>query len=116
MKDIKDYEDAKKEYEEDLAYYKKELSTARWKMTGYIFAVIACAGLVVLIIVKKAKKEKVENELETQKAEAEVDEARAKANMAQRQAKQYGRTCNYCGNNIPDGQNKCPGCGASDFN
>ena len=107
----KDYEFA----QEDLSFYKGELSSARWKLTGYIFGVVVCVGLVVLIIVKKSKKEKAESEIEAKKAEAEVDEARAKASMAQRQAKQYGRVCKYCGNNVPDGESNCPGCGSSDF-
>ena len=58
---------------------------------------------------------KEDEQLYQQKKQAETQEAQAKAEMAEKQANQVGRVCKYCGANVPDGEETCPGCGSREF-
>jgi len=111
LSDNQDYIDAV----DYLNLKKSNLTSASWGLAGIIIALIVDIALIVLIFIKKSKKQQAEDAIAQEKAKAEADEAQAKADMARRQANQYGRTCEYCGNDIPDGVSKCPGCGSSNF-
>ena len=34
---------------------------------------------------------------------------------AEKKAEQMNRVCKYCGANVPDGEETCPGCGSREF-
>jgi hypothetical protein len=84
-----------------------------------IFAICALIALFVFLYIKKLKKYKQlvreDEALYQQKMQAETQEAQAKAEEAQRVAKSKGRVCKYCGVDVPDDANACPGCGSRDF-
>lgn len=80
---------------------------------------LALIALFVFLYIKKLKKYKQlvkeDEALYQQKQQAETQEAQAKAEEAQRIAKSKGRVCKYCGVDVPDGADSCPGCGSRDF-
>ncbi len=83
------------------------------------FVELGLIALFVLIYIKKMKKYKAlvaeDEAVFQQKKQAEAQEAQAKAEHAERAAKSVGRVCKYCGCDVPDGANVCPGCGSRDF-
>ena len=107
----KDYQ-VEKDYLEDLKESKKSYT----KMIVIAFAVIGVVVLIaVLFFVKKYKQAKKNQEVQDAKNEAEIAEARANAELAEAKASQIGRTCKYCGADVPDGDDVCPACGSRQF-
>lgn len=80
---------------------------------------LAVVALLVFLYIKKLKKYKAlvaeDEKIFQQKQQAEAQEAAAKAEHAERAAKSVGRVCKYCGCDVPDGADACPGCGSRDF-
>lgn len=109
----------------DCAEYKYRLAMAESnkqlasRVIWVIVAEFVILALFVFIYIKKLKKYrqlvKEDETLYQQKKQAETQEAQAKAEMAERQANQVGRVCKYCGANVPDGEETCPGCGSREF-
>ena len=61
---------------------------------------------------KQAKKEQA---VQDAKNDAEIAEAKARVEIAESKASQVGRTCKYCGADVPDGDSVCPACGSRHF-
>lgn len=106
----------------DYQYDKALLAEMKSDRNGSIISTVIYGSLVagavliiVLVVVKRFKNAQKKADLENQKTEAEIAEAKAKAEVAQKQAEQVGRVCKYCGMDVPDGANCCPGCGARDY-
>lgn len=111
-----DYKTAEyKHYEETVAGNKKACTIF---LVAFIVE-LALIALFVFLYIKKLKKYKQlvkeDEALYQQKQQAETQEAQAKAEEAQRIAKSKGRVCKYCGVDVPDGADSCPGCGSRDF-
>lgn len=100
---------------QELAESESTLKTINAVFIGLILISVAIVVVLVIVIVKTIKKGKLEFEKEQQKKAAEVAEAQAKADEARRRASQISRVCIYCGCDVPDGAEKCPSCGSSDF-
>lgn len=77
-------------------------------------AALILTGMIVYVV-KKYKSAKVKEDLENKKTEAEIAEAKAQAEIAEKKAEQMNRVCKYCGANVPDGEETCPGCGSREF-
>ena len=72
----------------------------------------AVAGLiiagVIFYLVKKYKNAQKQVDADIAKTEAETK-------LAEEQAKQINRICDYCGASVPDGEDDCPACGSRFF-
>ena len=109
----------------ETAEYKHYQETAEGNKKGttnllIVFIVeLAVIALFVFLYIKKLKKYKQlvreDEAVYQQKQQAEAQEAQARAEEAQRIAKSKGRVCRYCGVDVPDGADACPGCGSRDF-
>lgn len=79
-------------------------------MTALIFLAVdlLIVGGIVFFLVKKYKNAQ-------RQADADLEKTQAETKLAQEQAKQINRTCDYCGASIPDGDDLCPGCGSRVF-
>ena len=106
-----DYQKEKQYLKSCESSYKSAVKTV--VVYAVVFAVIL--GIIIAVAVYKIKRAKKKNELEDAKKEAEIAEAQAKAETAQKVADQTGRVCKYCGMDVPDGADCCPGCGARDY-
>lgn len=86
-----------------------------WVIVGEV-AIMALFVVLYVLKLKKYRKLVQEDEaLYQQKQQAETQEAQARAEEAQRIARSKGRVCKYCGVDVPDDANACPGCGSRDF-
>ena len=100
---------------ESLESQQKVYKSAVTKVVIYSVILVVVILVVVLVLVRKFKTAQKKEELEIAKSEAEVAEAQAKAEEAERVAKTKGRVCRYCGADVPDGDETCPGCGSREF-
>lgn len=89
--------------------------SAQTTVAIYAVVFVVILGVIIAVVVYKVKRAKKNDELEDAKKEAEIAEAEAKAEVAEKQATQIGRVCKYCGMDVPDGANSCPGCGSRDY-
>ncbi len=94
--------------EEDKSIYTKMLI-----IDIVVLAVVI--GIAALFIVKKYKQAKKDQAVKDAKNEAEIAEAQARVEIAEAKASQVGRKCQYCGADIPDGEQVCPACGSRHF-
>ncbi len=107
---------------QDYHYAKAEMAEyeqlAKSTNTTMIVCWILLAALVVilaLVIVKEYKKAKKQEAVQDAKNEADIAEAESRADIARKAAKAKGRVCDYCGNSIPDDEDKCPSCGSRTY-
>ncbi len=107
----KDYQ-AEKDYLADLEDNKGSY-VKMLVITGVVLAVIIL--IAVLFIRRKYKQAKKDQAVQDAKNEAEIAEARANAELAEAKASKIGRTCKYCGADVPDGDDICPACGSRQF-
>ncbi len=110
------------EKNKDYAFDKKGLAGVEkdYKSQGKIVIGLGVAsGLIVvgivIYLVIKFKQAKKNQAVQDAKDQAAIDEARAKADLAEAQAAQVNRTCDYCGSKVPDGATECPSCGSRYF-
>lgn len=92
-------------------------SGSTFLVVGIIF-IIAGVGILigmVFVIRKQIKKSKEQAEIDEAKQKAEIAEANANAERAKADANKRNRVCAYCGAPVPDGETKCPACGARHF-
>ena len=103
--------EANQEYNYEV-YHLDELKTQKNSslMTALIFLgvdLLIVSGIV-FFVVKKYKNAQ-------RQADADLAKTEAETKLAQEQAKQINRTCDYCGASVPDGDDLCPGCGSRIF-
>lgn len=107
----KDYQ-LEKDYLADL----KADNKSNVKMLFIMLAVVGGIVLIcVLFIKRKYKQAKKEQAVQDAKNDAEIAEAKARVEIAESKASQVGRTCKYCGADVPDGDSVCPACGSRHF-
>lgn len=103
--------EANQEYQYEL-YVLDDLKSEKNSklLTALIFMGIdlLIVGGIVFYLVKKYKTAQ-------RKADAEIAKTEAETKLAEEQAKQINRTCDYCGASVPDGEDACPACGSRIF-
>lgn len=76
-----------------------------------IIAGVVLAGIIGGVVFYLVKQYKTAQK----KADAEIQKTEAETKLAEEKAKQMNRTCEYCGCDVPDGADVCPGCGSRFF-
>ena len=103
--------EANQEYNYEVYYLNQLKSEKNSKLlTALAFGAVdlLIVGGIVLYLVKKYKTAQ-------RKADAEIAKTEAETKLAQEQAKQINRICDYCGASVPDGEDMCPACGSRIF-
>ena len=109
----KDKEYAEAKYE--ISKYEESLKNSTKYLVIAILVVVVLVGSIALVVIYTFKKSKKEAELAQAKTEAEVAEAQAKAEVAKAELENKNRVCDYCGGDVPDGDDCCPACGSRIF-
>lgn len=79
-----------------------------WIAIGAGAVALAIVAGVVIYLIKKYKNAQ-------RQADADVAKTEAETKLAEEQAKQINRICDYCGASVPDGEDDCPACGSRIF-
>lgn len=103
--------EANQEYQYEC-YWLKELKSEKNSnlMTALIFLSVdlVIVGGIVFYLIKKYQNAQ-------RQADADLQKTQAETKLAEEQAKQINRTCDYCGASVPDGEDACPACGSRIF-
>ena len=92
----------------ELNRMKSEKNSKLLTALGFGAVDLLIIGGIVFYLVKKYRNAQ-------RKADADIAKTEAETKLAEEQAKQINRVCDYCGASVPDGEDMCPACGSRVF-